>query len=115
MFGAHGPVSLVDVPAGRFHDQLAGLSEDARNRALKKLGDLRALAGESGRDEGIDREIILEGRRMDAADMAPKSAGEVERRLEACLQAGVVIGVEKDRLHQHSVDALPPPDHKECS
>jgi len=39
-FGLNGPVKLEDVPAGRFHDQLAGLPGPARDYALKKLGDL---------------------------------------------------------------------------
>ena len=39
VFGAIAPVVLQDVPAGRFHDQLAKLSPVARARALKHLGE----------------------------------------------------------------------------
>jgi hypothetical protein len=41
VFGENGPVTLDDVPKGRFHYQLARLSPEARNFALKKLGELK--------------------------------------------------------------------------
>lgn len=41
LFGLSGAVSLEDVPAGRFHNQLARLSEPSRRRALDKLGALQ--------------------------------------------------------------------------
>ena len=39
VFGLSGLVELGQVPAGRFHDQLAKISPTARARALKQLGD----------------------------------------------------------------------------
>ena len=44
VFGENGPVTLDDVPKGRFHYQLARLSPEARNFALKKLGELKVPA-----------------------------------------------------------------------
>ncbi len=41
VFGLSGAVRLEDVPAGRFHDELARLSEPARQYALEKLGRLQ--------------------------------------------------------------------------
>ncbi|MBI2514185.1 MAG: putative Ig domain-containing protein [Opitutae bacterium] len=40
VFGARGPVTIDDVPAGRFRDQLLALSPTARERALAALGRL---------------------------------------------------------------------------
>ena len=41
VFGLSGPVQLEDVPAGRFRNELARLSEPARRHALDKLGKLQ--------------------------------------------------------------------------
>lgn len=40
-FGQTGPVTLTDIPAGRFQIQLAKLPESARSKALKKLEKLQ--------------------------------------------------------------------------
>ena len=41
ILGEMGPVTLADIPPGRFRDQLLLIPELARARALKALGDLR--------------------------------------------------------------------------
>ena len=41
VFGERGPVTLADVPKGRFHYQLARLTPDARRFALRKLEELK--------------------------------------------------------------------------
>jgi hypothetical protein len=41
VFGDNGPVTLADIPPGRFRDELLGLSDAARNRALTALAALR--------------------------------------------------------------------------
>lgn len=48
VFGAVGPVRLDDVPAGRFHDQLARLAGPARQKALNELGRLRVPFNDVG-------------------------------------------------------------------
>ena len=40
VFGANGPVTLADIPASRFRDELLALSATARARALATLGEL---------------------------------------------------------------------------
>ena len=40
VFGANGPVTLADIPAGRFRDELLAVSAPARARALATLGAL---------------------------------------------------------------------------
>jgi hypothetical protein len=40
VFGERGAVTLADVPAGAFHDQLAALDESARENALASLAKL---------------------------------------------------------------------------
>ena len=41
VFGDNGPVTLADIPPGRFRDELLGLSDAARTRALTALATLR--------------------------------------------------------------------------
>ena len=41
VFGDNGPVTLADIPPGRFRDELLGLSDAARARALTALAALR--------------------------------------------------------------------------
>ena len=41
LFGENGPVTIGDVPAGRFRDELLALPLAARERALNALGQLR--------------------------------------------------------------------------
>lgn len=40
VFGANGPVTVADIPAGRFRDELLAVSAPARARALAALGAL---------------------------------------------------------------------------
>ncbi|MEN9631818.1 MAG: hypothetical protein RL077_222, partial [Verrucomicrobiota bacterium] len=41
VFGEQGPVTLADIPPGRFHDEMDGLPAAARDRALGDLALLR--------------------------------------------------------------------------
>lgn len=41
VFGENGPVTLADIPAGRFRDEVLALSDAARARALTALAALR--------------------------------------------------------------------------
>ena len=41
VFGESGPVTIEQIPPGRFRKQLLSLNESARNVALKRLGDER--------------------------------------------------------------------------
>ncbi|MDI1251189.1 MAG: immunoglobulin domain-containing protein, partial [Lacunisphaera sp.] len=48
IFGAGGAVTLADVPAGRFRDELVRLAGPARQRALEQLGRLRVPLNDVG-------------------------------------------------------------------